>query len=200
MAKQVFSLDFCGRNLTVETGEIAKQAGGSVLVRYEDTVVLSVATASKQAKDIDFFPLTVLFEEKLYSVGKIPGGFLRREGRPSEHATLSSRVIDRTLRPLFADGFRNEVQVVNTVLSVDYDRTPEMTAMFGASLALGVSNIPFNGPIAGVQVGRVNGEYIVNPTQAEMEKSDIDLTVAGTKDAINNQTIVQISKAASVRF
>ena len=185
MAKQVFSLDFCGRNLTVETGEIAKQAGGSVLVRYEDTVVLSVATASKQAKDIDFFPLTVLFEEKLYSVGKIPGGFLRREGRPSEHATLSSRVIDRTLRPLFADGFRNEVQVVNTVLSVDYDRTPEMTAMFGASLALGVSNIPFNGPIAGVQVGRVNGEYIVNPTQAEMEKSDIDLTVAGTKDAIN---------------
>ena len=185
MAKQVFSLDFCGRNLTVETGEIAKQAGGSVVVRYEDTVVLSAATASKQAKDTDFFPLTVSFEEKLYSVGKIPGGFLRREGRPSEHATLTSRLIDRTLRPLFAEGFRNEVQVVNTVLSVDYDRSPDMAAMFGASLALCVSNIPFNGPIAGVMVGRVNGEYIINPTQEELEKSDINLTVAGTKDAIN---------------
>ncbi|NTW90872.1 MAG: polyribonucleotide nucleotidyltransferase, partial [Erysipelotrichaceae bacterium] len=185
MAKQVFSLDFCGRNLTVETGEIAKQAGGSVVVRYEDTVVLSAATASKQAKDTDFFPLTVAFEEKLYSVGKIPGGFLRREGRPSEHATLTSRLIDRTLRPLFAEGFRNEVQVVNTVLSVDYDRSPDMAAMFGASLALCVSNIPFNGPIAGVMVGRVNDEFIINPTQAELEKSDINLIVAGTKDAIN---------------
>ena len=185
MAKQVFSLDFCGRNLIVETGEIAKQAGGSVVVRYEDTVVLSAATASKQAKDTDFFPLTVAFEEKLYSVGKIPGGFLRREGRPSEHATLTSRLIDRTLRPLFAEGFRNEVQVVNTVLSVDYDRSPDMAAMFGASLALCVSNIPFNGPIAGVMVGRVNEEFIINPTQAELEKSDINLIVAGTKDAIN---------------
>ncbi len=185
MAKQVFNLDFCGRNLSVETGEIAKQAGGSVVIRYEDTVVLSVATASKQAKDIDFFPLTVTFEEKLYSVGKIPGGFLRREGRPSEHATLTSRLIDRTLRPLFADGFRNEVQVINTVLSVDNDRSPDMAAMFGASLALCVSNVPFNGPIAGVMVGRVNDEYIVNPTQAELEKSDINLIVAGTKDAIN---------------
>ncbi len=185
MAKQVFSLDFCGRNLTVETGEIAKQAGGSVLIRYEDTVVLSAATAAKSPKDIDFFPLTVLYEEKLYSVGKIPGGFLRREGRPSEHATLTSRMIDRPIRPLFADGFRNEVQVVNTVLSVDYDRSPEMTAMFGASLALCVSDVPFNGPIAGVQVGRVNGEYIINPTLEEFEKSDINLIVAGTKDAIN---------------
>jgi len=185
MAKQVFSLDFCGRNLTVETGEIAKQAGGSVLVRYEDTVVLSAATAAKNAKDIDFFPLTVLYEEKLYSVGKIPGGFLRREGRPSEHATLISRMIDRPLRPLFAEGFRNEVQVVNTVLSVDYDRTPEMTAMIGASLALCVSDIPFNGPVAGVQVGRVDGEYIINPTLEELGKSDINLIVAGTKDAIN---------------
>ncbi len=185
MAKQVFSLDFCGRNLTVETGEIAKQAGGSVLVRYEDTVVLSAATAAKNAKDIDFFPLTVLYEEKLYSVGKIPGGFLRREGRPSEHATLISRMIDRPLRPLFAEGFRNEVQVVNTVLSVDYDRTPEMTAMIGASLALCVSDIPFNGPVAGVQVGRVAGEYIINPTLEELTKSDINLIVAGTKDAIN---------------
>ena len=185
MAKQVFSLDFCGRNLTVETGEIAKQAGGSVLVRYEDTVVLSAATANKSPKDIDFFPLTVTYEEKLYSVGKIPGGFLRREGRPSEHATLISRMIDRPIRPLFADGFRNEVQVVNTVLSVDYDCTPEMTAMFGASMALCVSDVPFNGPIAGVQVGRVNGEYIINPTVAEAEKSDINLIVAGTRDAIN---------------
>ena len=186
MAKQVFRLDFCGRGLTVETGEVAKQAGGAVLVRYDDTVVLSTATASKQAKEgIDFFPLTVLFEEKLYSVGKIPGGFLRREGRPSEHATLTARMIDRQIRPLFADGFRNEVQVVNTVLSVDQDCTPEMTAMFGASLALCVSDIPFNGPIAGVMVGRVDGEYIINPTPEQLEKSDINLTVAGTKYAVN---------------
>lgn len=159
---------------------------GAVLVRYDDTVVLSTATASKQAKEgIDFFPLTVLFEEKLYSVGKIPGGFLRREGRPSEHATLTARMIDRPIRPLFADGFRNEVQVVNTVLSVDQDCTPEMTAMFGASLALCVSDIPFNGPIAGVMVGRVDGEYIINPTPEQLEKSDINLTVAGTKYAVN---------------
>lgn len=186
MAKQVFRLNFCGRGLTVETGEVAKQAGGAVLVRYDDTVVLSTATASKQAKEgIDFFPLTVLFEEKLYSVGKIPGGFLRREGRPSEHATLTARMIDRPIRPLFADGFRNEVQVVNTVLSVDQDCTPEMTAMFGASLALCVSDIPFNGPIAGVMVGRVDGEYIINPTPEQLEKSDINLTVAGTKYAVN---------------
>lgn len=186
MAKQVFRLDFCGRGLTVETGEVAKQAGGAVLVRYDDTVVLSTATASKQAKEgIDFFPLTVLFEEKLYSVGKIPGGFLRREGRPSEHATLTARMIDRPIRPLFADGFRNEVQVMNTVLSVDQDCTPEMTAMFGASLALCVSDIPFNGPIAGVMVGRVDGEYIINPTPEQLEKSDINLTVAGTKYAVN---------------
>ena len=186
MAKHVYSLDFCGRVITVETGEIAKQAGGSVVVRYDDTVVLSTATASKQAKEgIDFFPLTVSFEEKLYSVGKIPGGFLRREGRPSEHATLTARMIDRPIRPLFAEGFRNEVQVVNTVLSVDKDVTPEMTAMFGASLALCVSDIPFNGPIAGVYVGYVNGEYIINPTVEEMANSRISLAVAGTKDAIN---------------
>ncbi|MEG0526931.1 MAG: polyribonucleotide nucleotidyltransferase [Longicatena sp.] len=186
MAKQEFRLEFCGRGITVETGEIAKQAGGSVLVRYDDTVVLSAATASKQAKEgLDFFPLTVTFEEKLYSVGKIPGGFLRREGRPSEHATLTSRMIDRPIRPLFADGFRNEVQVVNTVLSVDQDRSTEMTAMFGASLALCVSDIPFNGPIAGVIVGRINGEYVINPTPDELENSDIHLTVAGTKYAVN---------------
>lgn len=186
VTKQVFSLDFCGRVITVETGEIAKQAGGSVLVRYNDTVVLSAATASKQAKEgIDFFPLTVTFEEKLYSVGKIPGGFLRREGRPSEHATLTARMIDRPIRPLFADGFRNEVQVVNTVLSVDQDCTPEMTGMFGASLALCVSDIPFNGPIAGVIVGRIDGEYVINPTPEQLEISDIHLTVAGTKHAVN---------------
>ena len=186
MAKHVYSLDFCGRVITVETGELAKQAGGSVLVRYDDTVVLSTATASKQPKEgIDFFPLTVTFEEKLYSVGKIPGGFLRREGRPSEHATLTARMIDRPIRPLFPDGFRNEVQVVNTVLSVDTDVTPEMTAMLGASLALGVSDIPFNGPVAGVYVGYVDDCYIINPTVEEMEKSRISLAVAGTKDAIN---------------
>ncbi len=186
MAKQTFKFDFCGRLLTVETGELAKQAAGSALVTYGDTVVLSTATASKQAKEgIDFFPLTVTFEEKLYSVGKIPGGFLRREGRPSEHATLSARMIDRPIRPLFAEGFRNEVQVVNTVLSVEQDCTPEMTAMFGASLALCISDIPFNGPIAGVYVGRVDGKYVINPTVEELEKSDIHLAVAGTKDAIN---------------
>ena len=186
MAKQEFHLDFCGRGITVETGEIAKQADGAVIIRYGDTVTLSTACASNQAKEgIDFFPLTVGFEEKLYSVGKIPGGFLRREGRPSEHATLTARMIDRPIRPLFAEGFRNEVQVVNTVLSVDQDASPEMAAMFGASLALCISDIPFNGPIAGVKVGRINGELVANPTVAQMEESDIDLTVAGTAQALN---------------
>lgn len=186
MAKQEFHLDFCGRGITVETGEIAKQADGAVIIRYGDTVTLSTACASNQAKEgIDFFPLTVSFEEKLYSVGKIPGGFLRREGRPSEHATLTARMIDRPIRPLFAEGFRNEVQVVNTVLSVDRDASPEMAAMFGASLALCISDIPFNGPIAGVKVGRINGELVANPTVAQMEESDIDLTVAGTAQALN---------------
>lgn len=186
MAKQEFHLDFCGRGITVETGEIAKQADGAVIIRYGDTVTLSTACASNQAKEgIDFFPLTVSFEEKLYSVGKIPGGFLRREGRPSEHATLTARMIDRPIRPLFAEGFRNEVQVVNTVLSVDQDACPEMAAMFGASLALCISDIPFNGPIAGVKVGRINGELVANPTVAQMEESDIDLTVAGTAQALN---------------
>ena len=185
MAKETFTFDFCGRNLTVETGEIAKQAGGSVLVRYEDTVVLSTATASSVAKDTDFFPLTVSFEEKLYSVGKIPGGFLRREGRPSEHATLTARLIDRPIRPLFAEGFRNEVQVVNTVLSVDTDCSAEMAALFGASLALCISDIPFDGPVAGCIVGYIDGQYVINPSVKDMERSLINLTVAGTKDAIN---------------
>ena len=183
--KEVFDFDFYGRKLSVETGEVAKQAGGSVLVRYGDTVTLSTACASSVAKDTDFFPLTVSFEEKLYSVGKIPGGFLRREGRPSEHATLTARLIDRPIRPLFAEGFRNEVQVVNTVLSTDTDCSPEMAAMFGASLALCISNIPFDGPIAGVKVGYVDGQFIVNPTVEQLSRSMIDLTVAGTKEALN---------------
>ena len=183
--KEVFELDFHGRKLSIETGEIAKQAGGSVIVRYGDTVTLSTACASNVAKDTDFFPLTVSFEEKLYSVGKIPGGFLRREGRPSEHATLTARLIDRPIRPLFAEGFRNEVQVVNTVLSVEQDCSAEMAALFGASLALCISNIPFNGPVAGVKVGYVNNEFIVNPTFEQEKESLINLTVAGTKDALN---------------
>lgn len=183
--KEVFEKDFYGRKLSIETGEIAKQAGGSVIVRYGDTVTISTACASSVAKDTDFFPLTVSFEEKLYSVGKIPGGFLRREGRPSEHATLTARLIDRPIRPLFAEGFRNEVQVVNTVLSVDTDCSPEMAAMFGASLAICISNIPFDGPIAGVKVGYIDGEFVVNPSVEQAKKSLIDLTVAGTKDALN---------------
>lgn len=185
MEKYKKSWDFYGRTITVENGEIAKQAGGAVLVRYDDTVVLSTATASNQAKDTDFFPLTVLYNEKMYAAGKIPGGFLRREGRPTEHATLTARLIDRPIRPLFAEGFRNEVQVVNTVMSVDPDKSSEMTALFGSSLALCVSDIPFNGPVAGVKVGRINGEFIVNPTVEQAAESDIDLTVAGTKQAIN---------------
>ncbi|WP_294579587.1 polyribonucleotide nucleotidyltransferase [uncultured Thomasclavelia sp.] len=185
MNKQVFSMDFYGRNLSVEVGELAKQANGAVLVRYNDTVILSTVVAGKEPKDVDFFPLTVTYEEKLYSVGKIPGGFLKREGRPSEHGTLTARMIDRPIRPLFADGFRNEVQSVNTVLSVDQDATPEMTAMLGASLALCISDIPFNGPIAGVNVGLVDGEFIVNGSPEQLERSLINLEVAGTKDAIN---------------
>ena len=185
MEKYKRTWDFHGRSLTVENGEIAKQAGGSVLIRYEDTVVLSTATASHEAKDSDFFPLTVLYNEKMYAVGKVPGGFLRREGRPTEHATLTARLIDRPIRPLFAEGFRNEVQVVNTVLSVDPDCDSAMAAMFGSSLALCISDIPFNGPIAGVVVGKVDGEYVINPSIEQSEKSVLSLTVAGTKDAIN---------------
>ena len=185
MAKQVFSTEFFGKKITVETGELAKQANGSCLVRYDDTVILSTAVAGKEPKDVDFFPLTVTYEEKLYSVGKIPGGFLKREGRPSEHGTLTARMIDRPIRPLFADGFRNEVQVVNTVLSVDQNATPEMAAMLGASLALCLSDIPFNGPIAGVTVGLVDGQFTINAGPEEMERSELRLEVAGTKEAIN---------------
>ena len=178
-------MDFYGKKIQVEVGEMAKQANGSCLVRYDDTVVLSTACAGKEPKDVDFFPLTVTYEEKLYSVGKIPGGFLKREGRPSEHGTLTARMIDRPIRPLFADGFRNEVQVVNTVLSVDQEATPEMAAMLGASIALCISDIPFNGPIAGVNVGLIDGEFTVNAGPEDMARSEINLEVAGTKDAIN---------------
>ena len=186
MEKKVFETNFRGRPLTVEIGEVAKQAHGAVLVRYGDTVVLSTVCVSKDANVLsDFFPLMVLYQEKLYSVGKIPGGFIKREGRPTDNATLAARMIDRPMRPLFPENFRNEVQVVNTVLSVDPDNSPELAAMFGSSLATSISKIPFDGPIAGVKVGRVDGKFIINPTVEEMDNSDIDLTVAGTKDAIN---------------
>ncbi|PJW15959.1 polyribonucleotide nucleotidyltransferase [Geobacillus sp. Manikaran-105] len=183
--KRVFSIDVAGRPLVIETGELAKQANGAALVRYGDTVVLSTATASREAKNVDFFPLTVNYEERLYAVGKIPGGFIKREGRPSEKAILASRLIDRPIRPLFAEGFRNEVQVVSMVMSVDQDCSPEVAALIGASTALTISDIPFEGPIAGVIVGRVDGQFVINPTVEQMEKSDLHLVVAGTKDAIN---------------
>ena len=183
--KKVFSYNWGGRQLQVEIGQLAKQANGAVLVRYGDTVVLTAAVGTKQAKDTDFFPLTVNYEEKMYAAGKIPGGFIKREGRPSEHATLTARLIDRPIRPMFAEGFRNEVQITNTVMSVDPNCPPEMAAMFGSSLALSISDIPFDGPIAGVDVGRVNGEYVINPTTEQKENSDIELSVAGTATAIN---------------
>jgi len=183
--KQSFSFDWAGRKLTVEIGQLAKQASGAVLVRYGDTAVLSTATASKEPKNLDFFPLTVNYEERLYAVGKIPGGFIKREGRPSEKAILASRLIDRPIRPLFPDGFRNDVQVISIVMSVDQDCSSEMAAMFGSSLALSVSDIPFGGPIAGVTVGRIEGKFVINPSVEETEKSDMHLVVAGTMDAIN---------------
>ena len=184
--KKTFELNFRGRKIIVEHGEVAKQANGSVLVRYGDTVILSTVCVSKTANILsDFFPLMVLYNEKLYSVGKIPGGFIKREGRPTDNATLAARMIDRPMRPMFPENFRNEVQVVNTVLSVDQDNSPELTAMFGSSLATSISEVPFDGPIAGVKVGHVDGNFIINPTPEELEKSDLDLTVAGTKEAIN---------------
>ena len=183
--KQIFELKFNGKKIIVEIGELAKQANSACLVRYEDTAILSASVMSNNATTADFFPLTINYQEKFYSVGKIPGGFIKREGRPTEQAILAARLIDRPIRPLFADGFRNEVQVINTVLSVDQDCSPEMTALFGSSLALCISDIPFDGPVAGVVVGRVNGEYIINPTVEQLEMSDINLSVAGTKDAIN---------------
>ncbi len=182
---KTFTFDFNGRVLKVEVGEVAKQATASAVVRYDDTAVLSVTQTSKEPSNLDFFPLMVMYTEKLYAAGKIPGGFLKREGRPSDLETLTARLIDRPLRPLFPDGFNYDIQIINTVLSGDIDRTPPLTAMFGSSLTLALSPMPFEGPIAGVQVGRIDGEFILNPTIEELEMSDIDLIVAGTKDAIN---------------
>ena len=184
MAKKVFEKDFLGKKLVVETGELAKQANGSVLVRYGDTVILTATVMGHTPITQDFFPLTVLYQEKLYSVGKIPGGFIKREGRPTDEATLAARIIDRPIRPMFDENFRNEVQVINTVLSVDQDNSPVMTALLGSSLALGISDIPFDGPVSGVIVGKVDGEYVINPSVEQSEKSTLNLTVAGTKDAI----------------
>ena len=189
MEKQVFEyVQHCkgeDRKFVVEVGEVAKQASGACLVRYNDTAVLSAAVGSKNTLDTDFFPLTVLYQERLYAAGKIPGGFLKREGRPTEHETLVSRLIDRPIRPLFAEGFRNEVQVVNMVMCANPDYSSAMAAMLGSSIALSISDIPFEGPIAGVVVGRIDGELILNPTVEQLEASDINLTIAGTKNAIN---------------
>ncbi|MDD3477954.1 MAG: polyribonucleotide nucleotidyltransferase, partial [Candidatus Izemoplasmatales bacterium] len=182
--KRVYTTKFEGHNLTVEVGQLAKQATGAALIRYEDTAVLSVTVCGREPMDRDFFPLMVLYQEKLYSVGKIPGGFLRREGRPSDHETLTARAIDRPIRPLFDDDFRNEVQIVNTVLSVNPDFSPEMAALFGSSLSLGLGGVPFNGPVAGVIVGLVDGKFVINPSAEELAVSALELTVAGTKDAI----------------
>ncbi len=180
-----FSIDFAGRKLIIETGEVAKQAGGSVLVRYGDTVVLATATSSRDPREgIDFFPLTVDYEERLYSVGKIPGGFIKREGRPSEKAILAGRLIDRAIRPLFPKGFRNDVQVIATILSVDQDNAPEIAAMIGASAALTISDIPFDGPVAVVEMGLVDNTLVVNPTSQQSDESDLSLYVAGTRDAV----------------
>ena len=183
--KRTFELDFEGRKIVVEVGEIAKQTAAAVLVRYGETVVLSNVTMSNHTVDWDFFPLSVEYQERMYAAGKIPGSFLRRESRPSSHAILASRITDRTMRPLFPEGFRNEVQVVSQVMSVDYDCSPELADMLGSSLAVSISDIPFNGPIAGVFVGRVDGKLVINPSVEQKKVSDIDLTVAGTADAIN---------------
>ncbi len=184
--KQVFKMNWAGRPLQVEIGQLAKQATSAVLVRYGDTVVLTAMVAAKEPKeDQDFFPLQVNYEEKLYAAGKIPGGFVKREGRPTEHATLTARLIDRPIRPMFKEGYKNEIQIINTVLSVDNDCSPEMAAMLGSSLAITISEVPFDGPIAGVNVGRVHGDFVINPTLEQQKESDLELTVAGTKTAIN---------------
>lgn len=183
--KKIFKTELAGREIIVETGHMARQASGAALIRYEDTVVLSTVVGKEEPSTLPFFPLTVNYEEKMYAAGKVPGGFIKREGRPSENATLTARLIDRPIRPMFPEGYRNDTQVINTVLSVDPDNSPEMMAMLGSSLALGISKIPFNGPIAGVNVARVDGEFILNPTEEQDAQSDIHLTVAGTKHAIN---------------
>lgn len=185
MAKQTFEMTFAGRPLVVEVGHVAKQANGAVVVRYGDTTVLSAAVMSKKMATADFFPLQVNYEEKMYAAGKFPGGFNKREGRPSTDATLTARLIDRPIRPMFAEGFRNEVQVINTVLSYDENASAPMAAMFGSSLALSISDIPFNGPIAGVQVAYAAEDFIINPSASDKDVSQLDLTVAGTKEAIN---------------
>ena len=183
--KQKFSMILAGRELTVEVGQIAQMANGSVLVRYGNTVVLSTATAASEPKEgIDFFPLSVDFEERLYAVGKIPGGFIKREGKPSEKAILTSRVIDRSIRPLFPKDLRTEVTVVNTVMAVEQDNSPEIAAMIGSSIALSISDIPFNGPVGGVVLALIDGEVIINPTQAQREKSEMYVTLAGTMEKI----------------
>ncbi|MFC2401023.1 MAG: polyribonucleotide nucleotidyltransferase [Streptococcus sobrinus] len=185
MLKQVFETNFAGKKLIVETGQVAKQANGAAVIRYGDSTVITAAVMSKKMSTGDFFPLQVNYEEKMYAAGKFPGGFNKREGRPSTDATLTARLIDRPIRPMFAEGFRNEIQVINTVLSYDQDASAPMAAMFGSSLALSISDIPFNGPIAGVQVGYIDGQYIINPTAEQKEASLLELTVAGTKEAIN---------------
>ena len=182
---QCFEIELGGRKLTIEQGKMAKQANGAVLVRYGDTVVLVTATASSAPREgVDFFPLTVDYEEKMYAAGKIPGGFIKREGRPSSDAVLCARLIDRPIRPLFPEGFRNDVQIVATVLCVEQDNPPEIAAMIGASCALSVSDIPFMGPIAGVRVGYVDGEFVINPTEQQRAVSELNLTVAGSYDAV----------------
>ncbi len=183
--KKIFKTEVAGREVVVEVGHMAKQASGAALIRYEDTVVLSTVVGKEEPSTLPFFPLTVNYEEKMYAVGKVPGGFIKREGRPSENATLTARLIDRPIRPMFPEGYRNDTQIINTVLSVDPDNSPEMMAMLGSSLVLGISKIPFNGPIAGVNVARVDGEFVLNPTEEQNAQSDIQLTVAGTKQAIN---------------
>ncbi|MCR5492277.1 MAG: polyribonucleotide nucleotidyltransferase [Streptococcus sp.] len=185
MSKQTFETTFAGRPLVVEIGQVAKQANGAAVIRYGESTVLSAAVMSKKMSTGDFFPLQVNYEEKMYAAGKFPGGFNKREGRPTTDATLTARLIDRPIRPMFAEGFRNEVQVINTVLSYDEDASAPMAAMFGSSLALSISDIPFNGPIAGVQVAYIDGEFIINPSEEQKEKSLLELTVAGTKEAIN---------------
>lgn len=185
MTKQTFSTTFAGKPLIVEIGQVAKQANGATVVRYGDSTVLTAAVMSKKMATGDFFPLQVNYEEKMYAAGKFPGGFMKREGRPSTDATLTARLIDRPIRPMFAEGFRNEIQVINTVLSYDENASAPMAAMFGSSLALSISDIPFNGPIAGVQVGYIDGQFVINPDKDQMEKSSLELTVAGTKEAIN---------------
>lgn len=182
--EQRVEMQLGGRKLTLETGRLAKQANAAVKVTYGDTVVLCTVTASSEPKDLDFFPLTVNYEERLYAVGKIPGGFIKREGRPSEKAILASRLTDRPIRPLFPEGFRNDVQVLNIVMSVDQDCEPQIAAMIGTSAALSISDVPFSGPIGGVKVGRIDGEFIINPTIAQLEVSELELVVAGTRDAI----------------